>query len=84
VVLGEAAVIGLLGAALALAIAYPLLGGLVGPLLEEHMNFPPLTIPLGLALGCLGAGTLLATVSAGWPAYRIVKLSIADALGRVT
>ncbi len=84
IVLGEAAVVGLAGAALALGIAYPLLGGLVGPLLEQNMNFPPLTIPPGLALGCVGAGVVLAMLSAGWPAYRIVKLSIADSLGRVT
>ena len=83
-VLGEAAVIGLAGGALALAIAYPLLGGLVGPLLSENMNFPPLTIPVGLALSCLAAGCALATASAGWPAYRIAKLSVAESLGRVT
>lgn len=83
-VLGEAALIGLAGGALALAFAYPLLGGVVGPLLEENMSFPPLTIPLGLALSCLGAGCLLGTASAGWPAYRITRLSVAESLGRVT
>lgn len=82
--LGEAAVIGVVGAAVGLAIAYPLLQGVVGPVLEESMNFPPLTIPLGLSLSCLAAGCVLATVSAGWPAYRISKLSIAESLGRVT
>lgn len=84
IVLGEAAVIGLAGGVLALGIAYPLLQGVVGPVLEESMNFPPLTIPLGLALSCLAAGCALATASAGWPAYRITKLSVAEALGRVT
>lgn len=83
VVLGEAAVIGLVGAGIGLAIAYPLLQGFVGPLLEEGMNFPPLTIAPALAVSCLVAGTLLAAASAGWPAYRISKLSIAEALGRV-
>jgi putative ABC transport system permease protein len=82
--LSEAAVIGLSGAAVGLGIAYPLLSGVVGPVLEENMNFPPLTIPLPLALTCLGAGCLLAVASAGWPAYRITKLSIAESLGRVT
>jgi putative ABC transport system permease protein len=84
IVLGEAALIGLVGGAVALAIAYPLLGGVVGPLLQESMNFPPLTIPLGLALACLAAGCALATASAGWPAYRIARLSVAESLGRVT
>jgi putative ABC transport system permease protein len=84
ILLGEAAVIGLVGAAVGLAIAYPLLQGVVGPVLQESMNFPPLTIPLGLSLSCLAAGCVLATASAAWPAYRISKLSIAESLGRVT
>lgn len=83
-VLGEAAVIGLLGALVALAISYPLLQGLVGPVLEENMNFPRLTISPGLALTCVAAGCGLAMFSASWPAYRMAKLSIAEALGRVT
>jgi len=83
-VLAEAALIGLAGGALALAIAYPLLQGVVGPLLEESMSFPPLSIPIDLALSCLGAGCLLAIASAGWPAYRITRLSVAESLGRVT
>jgi putative ABC transport system permease protein len=82
-VLGEAALIGLLGAAIALGIAYPLLTGVVGPALEEGMNFPPLTIPPGLALSCLGIGCALAMASAGWPAYRISRMGVAESLGAV-
>jgi putative ABC transport system permease protein len=82
-VLAEAALIGLAGAALALAIAYPLLEKLVGPALEERMQFPPLAIPARLALGCVAAGCGLAMVSAAVPTYRIFRLGVAEALGRV-
>jgi hypothetical protein len=47
------------------------------------MSFPPLTIPLGLALSCLAAGAVLASASAGWPAYRLTRAGIAESLGRV-
>lgn len=83
-VLAEAALIGLAGAVVALAIAYPLLQGVVGPALEENMNFPPLEIPLGLALWCLAAGCVLSMASAGLSAHRIAKLGVAESLGRVT
>jgi putative ABC transport system permease protein len=82
-VLAEAALIGLAGAALGLAIAYPLLQGLVGPILQDNMSFPPLTIPLGLALSSLVSGAALATASAGWPAYRLTRAGIAESMGRV-
>jgi putative ABC transport system permease protein len=82
-VLGEAAVIGLLGAGVALAIAYPLLQGLVGPALQEGMQFPPLTITPTLALTCLAAGAGLGAISAGWPVYRLVRLGVVESIRRV-
>jgi len=82
-VLGEAVLIGLAGAAVSLAISYPLLQGLVGPALRESINFPALTVPFRLALSCTSVACVLAIISAGWPTYRITKLDIVDALMRV-
>jgi putative ABC transport system permease protein len=82
-VVGEAVLIGLAGAAVALAIAYPLLERLVGPALQERMQFPPLSIPPRLALGCIAAAWGLATLSAGVPAYRLLRLGVTESLGRV-
>jgi putative ABC transport system permease protein len=82
-VLAEAALIGLAGAGVGLAIAYPLLEGFVGPALQERMEFPPLIISSRLALWCVGAGCGLAMLSASIPAYRILRLSVVEALGRV-
>jgi putative ABC transport system permease protein len=82
-VLGEAALVGLAGGAVTLAIAYPLLEGLVGPVLQENMNFPPLTISPELALRCVGAACGLAMASAAWPAYHIGRLGVAESLGKI-
>lgn len=82
-VLGEAALVGLAGGAVALVIAYPLLEGLVGPVLQDNMNFPPLTISPVLALSCMGAAFGLSMASAAWPTYRILRLGVAESLGRV-
>jgi hypothetical protein len=60
-----------------------LLGKLVGPALEERMQFPPLAIPLRLALGCVATGCGLAMLSAAVPTYRIFRLGVTEALGRV-
>jgi putative ABC transport system permease protein len=81
--LGEAALVGLAGGATALAIAYPLLEGLVGPALQDNMSFPPLTISPELALSCVGAACGLSMASAAWPAYRIGRLGVAESLRRV-
>jgi putative ABC transport system permease protein len=82
-VLGEAAVLGLVGAALGLALAYPLLEGLVGPYLQESLNFPETNVPLHVALGAALAGVSLAMLAAGLPAARLGRLEVRDALGRV-
>jgi putative ABC transport system permease protein len=82
-VIGEAALVGLAGGAVALAIGYPLLEGVVGPALQESMNFPPLTISARLAVSCVAMACGLSMAAAGWPAYRVTQLGVADALGRV-
>jgi putative ABC transport system permease protein len=82
-VLGEAVLIGLAGAAVALVIAYPMLEQLVGPALQERMQFPPLSIPPRLALGCVAAGCGLAMLSASVPVYRVLRLGVSESLGGV-
>jgi putative ABC transport system permease protein len=82
-VLGEAAVLGLVGAGLGLALAYPLLEGLIGPYLQENLNFPETNVPVHVALGAAFAGVALAMLAAGLPAARLGRLEVRDALGRV-
>jgi putative ABC transport system permease protein len=82
-VLGEAAVLGAAGSALGLGLSYPLLEGLVGPYLEENLQFPVMEIPLRVTLTAAVAGVLLALLAAWLPAVRVGRLEVRDALGRV-
>jgi len=82
-VLGEAAVLGLVGAAMGLALTYPLLEGLIGPYLQEELSFPATKVPWRVALGAAAAGVTLAMLAAGLPAARLGRLEVRDALGRV-
>jgi putative ABC transport system permease protein len=84
-ILGEAMIIGVVGAALGLVIAYPFINQGVGRFLEENMGglFPYFRIApkdAGLA-GVLAVG--LACVVAAVPAYQASKLNTIDALRRV-
>ena len=83
-VLGEAAVLGLAGAALGLVLTYPLIEGLVGPFLTEQMNFPETKVPWQVAVAAGGAGVALAMLAAALPAARLGRLEVRDALGRLT
>lgn len=82
-VLGEAAVLGLAGAALGLALSFPLLEGLVGPYLQETLQFPETNVPWRVAAAAAFAGVSLAVLAAGLPAARLARLEVRDALGRV-
>lgn len=82
-VLGEAAVLGVLGSGLGLAMSYPLLEGLVGPFLQESLNFPETELPLRVTLTAFGAGVALAVLAAAVPALRLGRLEVREALGRV-
>ena len=52
-VLGEAAVLGLAGGLAGLAFSYPLLEGLVGPVLQERLQFQELEVPLRVSLSAV-------------------------------
>jgi putative ABC transport system permease protein len=82
-VLGEAAVLGFVGAALGLALSYPLLEGLVGPYLQEELQFPAMQVPWRVALGATLAGVALALLAAVLPALRLARLEVHQALGKV-
>jgi putative ABC transport system permease protein len=83
-VLGEAVVLGAAGSALGLSISYPLLERVVGPFLQENLNFPPTQLQLRVTVSAAVAGVALAVVAAWIPALRLGKLEIRDALGQVT
>jgi putative ABC transport system permease protein len=82
-VFGEAAVLGLAGAVAGLAITYPLLEGLIGPYLQESLQFPQTDVPWQVALGAAAASVTLAMLAAGLPAARLGRLEVREALGRV-
>jgi len=82
-VLAEAALIGLAGAVLGLGLSFLLLEGLVGPFLEETLQFQELTVPPAVAAMGFGAGVSLALAAAIVPALRVGRLEVRDALGRV-
>jgi len=60
-----------------------LIEGLVGPYLQEQMNFPETRVPWQVALGAAVAGVGLAMLAAGLPAARLGRIEVRDALGRV-
>ena len=83
-VLAEAALLGLMGALLGLGLSYLLLEGLVGPFLQESLQFQELEVPPAVAAMGLLAGVGLALVAAIVPALRVGRLEVRDALGRAT
>lgn len=83
-VLGEAAVLGLAGAVLGLALSFPLLEGLVGPYLQQELQFPATQVHWQVALAAALAGIVLAMLAAGFPAARLARLEVREALGRVS
>ncbi|MCB9557906.1 MAG: FtsX-like permease family protein [Deltaproteobacteria bacterium] len=84
-ILTEGLLIGVLGAVVGLALAYPLVNHGMGLWIEENMGsmFPYFRIP-GTTMGlCLLIGLVLGTLAAAIPAYRTSKLSVVDALRRI-
>jgi putative ABC transport system permease protein len=82
-VAGEALLLGLAGTLIGLLLSYPLIEGVLGPLLQEALQFPPVEIPPRVALTAVLAGTLLAISAAVLPALRLSRREVATALGRV-
>jgi len=82
-VLGEATLLGLLGAALGLGLSYPLFEGVVSRVLQEAMRFPPIVIPSRVAWLALALGIGLSMLASTVPIYRLTRLRVTDALRRL-
>lgn len=84
-ILGEGMATGLLGAALGLLLAYPLIDQGLGRFVEENMGamFPHFRVPWQTNVQALLLGLLLGTLAAAIPAYRALRLRVVDALRRV-
>lgn len=82
-VLGEGALIGLLGGAAGVALAYPLLTSLLSRYFERALRLAPLDIPVRTALTALVLGATLGALSASAPAFGVARLKVVDALRRI-
>ncbi len=84
-IVAEAVLLGLVGGALGLAIAYPFVEGGVGRWLEENMGamFPYFRVMTSDAFAAIGAVVALAGASSVLPALGAARLRVTDALRRV-
>jgi putative ABC transport system permease protein len=82
-VLGEAALLGLLGAAIGLGLSYPLFENVVSHALQDAMNFPPIVIHRRVAWLAVALGIGLSVLAAAMPIYRVAQLRVTDALRRL-
>ena len=79
-VLGEAAVLGLVGGGLGLLLAYPLVQGPLSRYVQEEMDVLPLRVAGADALSALLLGGVLALVAAGLPALRAARRQVTESL----
>lgn len=82
-VLAEAALFGLLGAAIGVGVSYPLFEGVVSHALQDAMNFPPVIIHRRVAWLAITLGLGLSLLAAAVPGYRVAQLRVTDALRRL-
>lgn len=82
-VLAEAALLGLLGAAIGLGLSYPLFEGVVSQVLKDRMNFPAIVIHPRVAWLAVALGIGLSVLAAAAPIYRVAQLRVTDALRRL-
>lgn len=82
-VLAEAALLGLLGAAIGLGLSYPLFENIVSHALQDAMQFPPIVIHRRVAWLAVGLGIGLSVLAAAAPIYRVAQLRVTDALRRI-
>jgi putative ABC transport system permease protein len=79
----EAMLLGLIGGALGLAAAYPVVERGVSRFLETNMDFWPLHVPLEAALVAPLLTSLLGLFAACVPAYRASRLEVVEAIRHV-
>lgn len=84
-VLGEAATLGLVGGAVGLLCAFPVVEWGIGRFVEENMSgfFPYFRISAGNAAAAFGLAFGLAALASCIPAYQTSRLKVVDALRRV-
>jgi putative ABC transport system permease protein len=84
-VIGEAAVLGLLGGGVGLGFAYPFINFMLGRFIEENMSqfFPFFHIPADIAGTALLLSMALGVIASAPPAIRAYRLHVIDALRRV-
>jgi putative ABC transport system permease protein len=82
-VMGEAALLGLLGAAIGVGLSYPLFEGIVSRALQDAMEFPPIVIHGRVAWLAVALGLGLSMLAAAVPMYRVAQLRVTDALRRL-
>jgi putative ABC transport system permease protein len=84
-VLSEAAVIGVLGGVLGVAVCYPLIDQGIGPLMEDNFTgwFPYFRLSESDVAIALLVSAAVASVAAVVPAWQASKLDVIDALRRV-
>lgn len=84
-VFGEAMTIGILGGAMGIGIAYPLVEMGMARFIEENMGgiFPYFRIEPSTIVSAMLLSVALGFVAAGVPAYRASKLDVVDSLRRV-
>jgi putative ABC transport system permease protein len=79
-VVGEAAVLGLVGGVLGLLLSYPLVTRAASRYLEESMRLAPLHISADSALLTVVMGGMLGALSGLVPAYQLTRTHIVDSL----
>lgn len=82
-VLAEAGLLGLLGAAIGVGLSYPLFENLVSHALQDAMSFPPIVIHGRVAWLAVALGIGLSMLAAATPVYRVAQLRVTDALRRM-
>jgi putative ABC transport system permease protein len=84
-VLGESAVIGVVGGLLGVALSYPIVEKGLGRFIEENMGtfFPYFRIDGPMIVAALLLASVLGLAAAAIPAYRASKVSVVDALRKV-
>ena len=82
-VLSEAALLGLLGAATGIGLSYPLFEGITSRVLRDAMAFPPIVIHGRVAVLAIALGLGLSLLAAAPPIYRVAQLRVTDALRRL-
>lgn len=82
-VIGEAALLGLLGAVAGLLLSIPVVEGLVSRALREAFQFPPIEVGWRVAVAALVMVLGLSVVAAAMPVLRLSRMRVTEALRRV-